>query len=504
MHVPLGAVDSSLELLTTRLPGGHTVRRWIAIAVLVVVVVLGWRVLSAGRRQGAAPPEESAMPVEVRPVEVTTLVETVVAGGAVAAVAEVTVISKATGRVAAILIKEGDSVRAGQVLVRLETGELMAQVQQAEAGLAAAHARLQMLEEGARPEERAQIEDQVRQAEANLAMARARLQMLEQGARPQERAQAEAAVAQAKANLDTAKASLDRTQALYETGAVSKAQLDAAQLQYDVARAQYDAAVQQRSVVQVGPRSEEIDMARSQVRAAQAQRDAAVQQRAMVRQGARVQEIQMARAAVAQTQAAVALARLQLANATVTAPFAGTVTRRFVDPGQLVIAMPGQGFVATVAQIDTVHVGFDVSETDIARVHPGQPVAIRVDAYPGKAFAGTVREVGQAADPRVRAFRVKASVPNPGHLLKPGMFARGEITTAIRERALVIPREAVGSVGGETTVFVVEAGKARVRPVRLGMMSGAMVQVVSGLAVADPVVVAGQGGLVDGVAVTVR
>jgi RND family efflux transporter MFP subunit len=480
------------------------VRRWIAIAVLVVVVVLGWRVLSAGRRHSAAPPEESAMPVEVRPVEATTLVETVAAGGSVAAASEVTVISKATGRVAAVLVKEGDSVRAGQALVRLETGELAAQVQQAEAGLAAARARLRMLEEGARPEERAQIEDQVRQVEANLAMARSRLQMLEHGARPQERAQAEAAVAQAKANLDTAKANRDRTQVLYETGAVSKAQVDAAQLQYDVARAQYEAAVQQRSVVQVGPRSEEIEMARSQVRAAQAQRDAALQQRAMVRQGARAQEIQVARAAVAQAEATAVFARLQLANATVTAPFAGTITRRFVEPGQLVIAMPGQGFVATVAQIDTVDVGLDVSETDVARVRPAQPVAIRVDAYPDRAFAGTVREVGQAADPRTRVFRIKVAVPNPRHLLKPGMFARGEITTGVRARALVIPREAVGAVGGETTVFVVEAGKARVRQVRLGMTRGAMVQVISGLAEAEPVVVAGQGGLVDGAAVTVR
>ncbi len=479
-------------------------RRLIAVAVLIVLVGVAWRVLGSSRRQAAPPPTEVAVPVEVRPVEARTLVETVVAGGSVAAVEEVTVTTKLTGRVQAVLVKEGDRVRAGQVLVRLESGELAAQVHQAEANLAAAQARLQMLGQGARPQERTQAEDQVRQAEANLAAAQARLQMVERGARPQERAQVEAAVAQAKANYETAKANLERMQALYETGAISKAQLDAAQLQHDVARSQYDAAVQHWNMVQIGPRPEEIEMARSQVRAATAQLDAAQQQRSLIQQGPRAQEIEMARAQVAQAQAVVSFARLQLGNATITSPLAGAVTLRFVDPGQLVMLMPGQGSLITVAQIDTVDVGLDVSETDLARVRPGQPVALHADAYPDRTFSGTVRDVGLAADPRVRVFKVKVAVANPDHLLKPGMFARGEITTARRERALVIPRDAVLLENGRASVFVVEAGKARMRKVRLGVMSGPVVEVLSGLASGEAVIVTGQSGLVDGAPVAVR
>ncbi len=478
-------------------------RLWI-VAVLILVVGVAWRVMGSGRRQAAPPPADASVPVEVRPVETTTLFQTVVAGGSVAGVEDVTVIAKATGRIEAVLVKEGDNVRAGQVLVRLENGELAAGLHQVEANLAAAQSRLQMMLEGARPQERAQVEDQVHQAEANLASAQSRLQMLQQGARPQERAQVEAAVAQAKANYETAKANLERMKMLYETGAVSKGQFEAAQLQHDVALSQYEASKQQWNMTEIGPRPEEIEMARSQVQAARAQRDMALQQRAMIQQGPRTQEIEMARAQVAQAQAAVAFARLQLANATITAPFAGTVTHRFVDPGQLVTVAPGGGMVVTVAQIDTVNVNLDVSETDLARVKPGQVVALHMDAYPDRSFAGMVREVGLAADPRVRVFKVKVAVPNADHVLKPGMFARGEITVGRHEQALVIPRDAVVSDTGQPSVFVADAGKARIRKVRLGVMSGPIVEVLEGLAKGDAVIVAGQSGLTDGAAIAVR
>jgi HlyD family secretion protein len=460
--------------------------------------------MGASRRQAVLPSVEIAVPVEVRPVESSTLVLSVSAGGSVAATEEVTITTKVIGRVESVLVREGDRVRAGQVVLRLESGELMAQLRQAQASLVAAQARLQMMQQGARPQERSQVEEQVKQAEANLVGTRARLQMLERGARPQERSQAEAAVAQARSNYETARANLERTQALFQAGAVSKAQLDAAQLQTDVARSQYDAAQQQLSLVQAGARPEEIEMARSQVRAAQAQLNTALQQRGLVLEGPRAQEIQMAQAQVAQAQAGVAFARLQLANATVVSPLTGTVTRRFVDPGTLVALMPGQGALLTVAQIDTVDVILDVSETDLARIRPGQSVTVRADAYAEQTFAGTVREIGQAADPRVRVFKVKVKTPNPKHLLKPGMFARGQIIAETRQNALVIPRDAVVSDSSQPAVFVVKEGKAQVRKVRLGLTSGAAVEVLEGLAKGDPVVVAGQSGLTDGASVVVR
>lgn len=394
--------------------------------------------LGASRRAPALPPQGPvAVSVEVSPVATRTLLITVSAAGTVEAIEEVTASAKLSGRITAVLVKEGDTVRAGQVLVRLEGGEVAAQVQQAEATLRAAQARLRMLVEGARPQERAQVET---------------------------------SVLQAKANFETAKDNLARMHALYDAGAIGKAQLDTAQLQYDVARGQYEAARQQWSMVETGPRREEIEVARAQV---------------------------------AQADAAVTFARLQAANATITAPIAGTITRRFVDPGVLAQANPPTALVR-VAQIDSVYVVLDVSETDLGRVQIGQPVTLRMDAYPDRTFTGRVREIGQAAEGRTRIFKVKVLVVNPGHVLRPGMFGQGEIAVARRENALVIPRDAIVSADGEATVFVVSSGTARARKIRLGVMSGPMAEVLSGLTNGEAVIVAGQGGLTDGTAITVR
>lgn len=412
-------------------------RRWIVVVLVIVIAVVAWRVLGSTRRATvpAQPIEPIAVPVEVAPVTTRTLVDTVTAGGTVEAVEDVTVTSKIPGRVAAVYAQEGDAVRAGQVLVRLDSTELATQVQQ---------------------------------VEANLQAARARLAMLEQGARPQERAQVEATVAQALANYETAKSNYSRMQALYDTGAISKAQLDAAQLQRDVAEAQYDTTLQQRSVVRAGPRPEELEMARAQV---------------------------------AQVQAAATFARLQVASATITSPLSGTVTRRSIDPGEL--ASPGIPLLA-VARIDTVYVTLDLSETDLGKVRSGQSVAVQVGAYPDRVFRGTVREIAQTGDARTRVFKIKVVVENHDHALKPGMFARGEITVGRTEGAMVIPRDAVITDSGQAAVFVAEDGAARQRAIRLGAMYGPVVRVLSGLRPGDSVIVSGQSGLSDGSAVTIR
>jgi RND family efflux transporter MFP subunit len=357
------------------------------IVLVIMLAAVAWRVLGSSRRPTVAQPStDAAVPVDVVTVQMRGLTDSVTAGGTVEALEEVTLTTKLTGRVAAVPVKEGDRVRAGQVLVRLEDDEILVQVRQAEA-----------------------------------------------------------AVAQAQANLENAIPNLARMESLYDSGAVSKAQLDAARLQLSTAKAQ-----------------------------------------------------------VAQAEAALGFAQLQAHHAVVVSPLTGTVTHRYVDPGSLASLMPGQSNLVTVAQIDTVYVVLDVSETDLGRLRVGQQVAISADAYPQRKFLGSVREIAPSADSRTRNFRIKVAVENPDHALKPGMFARGDITVAQIGDALVIPRDAVVSASGRRTVFVVEAGKARIREVRLGQLSGPVVQILSGLRVGESVVVAGLDQLADGTAVTVR
>lgn len=408
---------------------------WIVL-IVVILGLAGWRVVGRRTRASApSPPQIVSIPVEVAPVATRDLVDFVSAGGTVEATDQVVVTARLPGRVVRVLAGEGDTVAAGQVLARQDTGELFAQLRQAQAGVDAAGARLALLE---------------------------------QGARPQERAQVAAAVDQAAASYDTAKANYERMRMLFETGAVSQAQLDAAKLQMDVARSQLEAARQQQSLVRVGARPEEIEMARAQLR---------------------------------QAQAAVSLIRVQIANTTITSPLTGVVTRRGIAPGEM--ASPGVPLFA-VAKISAVYAVLDVSETDLGRVRLGQPVAVRVDSFPGRRFQGTVRDIAEAGDPRTRVFKVKVLVPNTDRALKPAMFARGEITVGRADRAIVIPRDAVSTDNGKPSVFVVEGGTARTRTIQVGRTYGPLIRVLGGLKPGELVVTAGQSGLTDGAAVTVR
>jgi len=414
------------------------VRRLIWIVFIVVILGLAaWRVVGS-RTRASAPvqqPQTVSVPVEVTPVATRDLVDLVSAGGTIEATDEVVVTAKLPGRVVRVSADEGDAVAAGQVLARQETADLSAQLRQAQAGVDAA---------------------------------RARLTLLEQGARPQEKAQVAAAVDQASANYETAKANYDRMRMLFETGAVSQAQLDAAKLQVDVARSQLEAARQQQSLVRTGARPEEIEMARAQV---------------------------------AQAQAAVSLIQVQIANTTITSPMAGIVTRRSIERGEM--AAPGVPLFI-VAKISAVYAVLDVSETDLGKVRQGQPVSVRVDSFPGRLFQGTVRDIAEAGDPRTRVFKIKALVPNSDRALKPAMFARGEITVGRASSAIVVPRDAVSTDAGKPSVFVVEGGVARTRTIQVGRTYGPLIRVLAGLRPGESVVIAGQSGLTDGTAVSVR
>jgi multidrug resistance efflux pump len=144
----------------------------------------------------------------------------------------VTVSSKVPGRIEKILVNEGDSVEAGQVIARIESSDL---------------------------------EAQVAQAKANLSAAQAKLAGIKAGNRPQQVAQAEAAVQQAAANLDNAQKNYERIESLYEQGGVSAQQRDAGQTALEVAKAQYDAATQNYSLTAEGARPEDIQAAQAQV-----------------------------------------------------------------------------------------------------------------------------------------------------------------------------------------------------------------------------------------------
>lgn len=306
------------------------------------------------------------------------------------------------------------------------------------------------------------------QARAGVSAARAQRDLLLAGALPEERQQAANAVAQAKAALDQALTEAERMRSLYAMGAVAKQQLDVAETQLRMARTAYDSARQQQNLVNDGPRVE-------QIHAAQAQ--------------------------AAGAEAGLAAARVRVRDLILTAPFAGTIVQRMVEPGESVSpAIPS----FLLAQLDEVNVELAVPERHRAALRVGQIAGITVDSQPGRTFSGRIAEISPGASAVSRSFVVKVRVPNTARMLQPGMFARGTIVTGTRPSVLQISERAVMTTAGGPVVFVVQNGHAVRRPVTLGDRQEGLVEIKSGVQVGELVVVEGQEGLTDNQAVASR
>jgi membrane fusion protein (multidrug efflux system) len=200
-------------------------------------------------------------------------------------------------------------------------------------------------------------------------------------------------------------------------------------------------------------------------------------------------------AAFAHAQAALKQAQHKLSYCELTAPFAGSITMRYVDPGALV--GPGNPVVSIVDSTQ-MRVMINVVERDLGQIRVGEDALLTVDAYPGHPFKGRVQRVVQAVDTRSRTMLVEADIPNPGGLLKPGMFGRVAITTAIHEGALVVPAVALRVTEEGTFAFVTDGKTAHRKKLTLAYDDGEQVEVTAGLAPTDQLVVSGQDLLGEG------
>lgn len=197
-------------------------------------------------------------------------------------------------------------------------------------------------------------------------------------------------------------------------------------------------------------------------------------------------------------QATLADAQKQVADATVVSPVDGLVANRKVTRGQ--ILSPSDAAM-TVEQMNDVYVTCQVEQQYVAYIVSGLAVDVRVDAYPDRVFSGTVEIVNPAADKDSRMFLVKARVPNPDFALKPGMFVRVSITDQ-PEQMMLVPKTCVQTKKGLSYVYVAADGQARRVRVELGDDVGDDVQIVSGLADGDAVILDQIDRLQDGRAVT--
>ena len=234
-------------------------------------------------------------------------------------------------------------------------------------------------------------------------------------------------------------------------------------------------------------------MLRAQAERADADRDLAQQQLARVRKlreqnAAPPADLERAEAAARSASAALNLLQLQIARSVVRAPFAGVVGQRFVSVGDYVTT---QSPLLTLQTVDPQRAVIEVPERHAASLRQGQTVEFTVAAEPQRKFAARVDFIDPVVDNTNRTITVKGLAPNRDRLLKPGMFIEARLATAVREKAVVIPEDAIQPLRTANIAWVVENGKASRRVVQLGVRSAGFVEVLSGVKAGEMVVVGG-------------
>ena len=372
-----------------------------------------------------------------------------------------------------ILVKEGDHVRKGQVVAKLESVQANADVVAQKAGIETALADSAAAEAGMKS-----MEDAVRTAQATL-----------------ERNRAE---------LDRTKVNLDRATELYNSKLLAKQD-------YDQKKAEYDSAV--------------AAMGEAQARIAQAKSQ----------QSQSRQQLDSANKRIAQLRANLTRYSDVLEKYFVTSPIDGIVTNLPVRMGETVV--PGvqnsaASTIMTVADMSLITAEVKVDETDIVNVKVDQQAEVTIDAMPNQTFKGHVVEIGNTAilrstglaasqsttsNQEAKDFKVVIALDNPPELIRPGLSCTGKITTATRQHTLTIPIQALTvrqrgdldpvekNKGVEAAakldpvvekakkeelqgVFLVRNGKAEFQKVVTGITGATDIEVLSGLKEDDQIV----------------
>ena len=187
-------------------------------------------------------------------------------------------------------------------------------------------------------------------------------------------------------------------------------------------------------------------------------------------------------------KATVALAEAHLARMHIRAPFSGTVGLRAVSPGDYI--NPGQA-LAPLEQISVLKVDFRLSEAALSAIAVGQQLNLEVDAYPGQVFPGRVYAIDPKLAEDTRSIGIRARVPNDKGKLRPGLFARVKLAIAQHRGAVMVPEQAIVPQGEALFVYVIEDGKAALKPVQVGLRMNGRAEITSGVAPGDVVITAG-------------
>jgi multidrug efflux pump subunit AcrA (membrane-fusion protein) len=393
----------------------------VILAMAVVLACTGCKGDSTAAPQPSRTGQEAspARQVRVTPVAEKPMERSTVALGSLAAFDQATVSVKVPGRLRSIGVDLGSVVQQGQLIAQIDPQDYQLRVQQSEAALAQARARL-----GLSP---GKNNDRIEPEETST-------------------------VRQARALLEEAKTNRDRQATLFDQGIVARSQLDSAEASYKVAVSRYEDAVE---------------------------------------------EVRNRQAIVAQRRSEVALARQQLDDTAIHAPFDGAIQEKRASIGEYL----GAGApIANVVRMNPLRLRAEIPEREAQQVRIGQSVRVTTEGDPN-VYLGRIARLSPIITPQTRMLIAEAEVANDGSL-RPGLFARAEIVIDEGTMAVTIPTKSIVTFAGIEKVVVVQNGKALEKPITTRRRTGDWTEVTSGVTVGEMVVVE-PGNLQSGQAVTI-
>ncbi len=436
------------------------------IIILLVVGGVGYATYWLGNRPPTSQKLETVTPQR------GSIMATVSATGSVAPAREVTLTFKSGGKVARVLVAEGQAVQEGDNLAQLETADLEQQLAQAQASLTISEARLAQTEADPDPED-------VAAARASLESAQANLERLREGPSEEEIIIAQADLERARIALEQAQAEYDKISWWAGVGMTPQAAaLQQASIEYESAKARYNLAI-------AGPTESEIKSAEAQVAQAQAQLEKLLQ-------SPTPEELTIARAEVDRAKASLQQIQLQLEGAEIAAPLSGIVAYLGAQEGELVTA--GTPIIRLIDP-SSFHLDLDIDEIDIAKILVGQEVTITLDSLPDRELPGELEYIAPTATSvaGIVTYEVKVKIGPTDTPLKAGMTANATIVTEQREGVLLLPNQAiqVDRESGRTYVEKIVEGEPVPMEIEVGLQDEFMSEVVRGLDEGDEVVVQG-------------
>ncbi len=345
---------------------------------------------------------------------------------------EVDMSFKIAGRLVERRVDEGDWVKQGDLIARLDPVELQRTNLRDKAQVIGAKSNYDQLMTSIEFQ-KSTLESDIAARQAELNQAQAKLDELLNGSRAQDIQQAAAAVTDATAQLEFARSDWDRMQTLFKNDDISKQQYDQARTKFDSATAMLRQAQEKYSLVKEGPRKEDIAAARADVARAQAAVKTAEANRLEVKR--REQELGQRESEIQRTEAQAGISQQQLSDTEIYTPISGVVLVKAAEPGEVLAAGTT---VVTVGDLEHPWLRAYINETDLGRIKLGQKVKLTTDSYPGKPYWGVISFISsqaeftpkqiQTKEERVKlVYRIKIDVDNKSHELKDNMPVDAEI-----------------------------------------------------------------------------